>query len=409
MAKYNYDKKGLKGLTPFPFLGEVKTRTAEIEKAPAVVPQSIYNANVLAKRLHPSVQHCIIAKIVDHGDAKSFTLVPNEKKGTTEMAYFRASQYVSVSLNINGAPVNKPYTIRSNPKDALGEKDTSYTLTIKLTNPSYASKHILTTWKEGDEVDISGPLGDFYYQDLRDAKNVIAIAGGSGITPFYSMASAIADGIEDFNMTILYGSRKADGILLKDEIEAVAARSGGRVKVVHVLSEDKLEGYEHGFINAELIKKYAPEGDYSVFMCGPKAMYVFGEGECRKLGLPKRRYRMEMSGDYMNAVNNADYPKEQIGREYKLTVDIRGEKTVIPCKADETLLWAMEKAGIKAPSHCRSGECGWCHSKLVSGKVYIPEDADGRRLADKKFGWIHPCVSYPVSDVELCVYPTVKD
>ncbi|MBS1393663.1 MAG: 2Fe-2S iron-sulfur cluster-binding protein [Christensenellales bacterium] len=25
----------------------------------------------------------------------------------------------------------------------------------------------------------------------------------------------------------------------------------------------------------------------------------------------------------------------------------------------------MEQAGIKAPSRCRSGQCGWCHSRLV--------------------------------------------
>jgi ferredoxin-NADP reductase len=406
MGKYKYSRKGLKGLTPFPFLGEVKTRLKAIDAAPAVIPQSVYNANVLAKKLHPEVQHVKIAKVVDHGDAKSFTLVPDVEKGTTEMAYFRASQYVSVSLNIDGTLVHKPYTIRSNPKDALGNDGTSYILTIKLTNPSYASKFILETWKEGDAIDISGPLGDFYYQNLRDAKNVVAIAGGSGITPFYSMASAIADGIEDFNMTILYGSRTADGILLKDEIEAVAARSDGRVKVVHILSHEEKEGYEHGFITAELIKKYAPNGDFSVFMCGPKAMYTFEEGEMKKLGLPKRRYRMEMSGDYLNAINNSDFPEANKGCEYKLTVDIRGEKQTIACKTDESLLWAMERAGIKAPSHCRSGECGWCHSRLVSGDVYIPEDADGRRMADKKFGWIHPCCSFPLSDIELCIFPT---
>ncbi len=405
MAKYKYSKKGLKGLTPFPFLGEVGTRTKEIEKAPATLPKSIYNPNILAKRLHPAVQYCKIAKVEDYGDAKSFTLVPNEAKGTKEMAYFRASQYVSVSLNINGAPVNKPYTIRSNPKDALGTENTSYTLTIKRTNPAYASAWILENWKEGDEVEISGPLGDFYYQELKDAKTVIALAGGSGITPFYSMAAAIVDGIEDFDMVILYGSRTSDGILLKDEIEELAAKSNGRVKVVHVLSHEEKEGYEHGFLNAEIIKKYAPEGDYSVFMCGPKAMYDFCIEECKKLGLPKRRYRAEMSGDYMNVQKNADFPKETDGKEYKLTVDIRGEKQTVVCKGGETLLWAMEKAGIKAPSHCRSGECGWCHSKLVSGEVYIPEDADGRRLGDKKFGWIHPCVSYPLSDIEICVYP----
>ncbi|MBR3538704.1 MAG: 2Fe-2S iron-sulfur cluster binding domain-containing protein [Eubacterium sp.] len=405
MAKYNYDKKVLKGLTPFPFLGEVKTRTAAIEAAPDTIANSVFNANILAARLHPSVQHCIISKVVDHGDAKSFTLVPDAEKGTKELAYFRASQYVSVKLNIDGALVSKPYTIRSNPKDALGTDNTSYILTIKLTNPSYASSFILNTWKEGDKVDISGPLGDFYYQELRDAKHVVAIAGGSGITPFYSMAAAIVDGIEDFDMTILYGSRTADGILLKDEIEELAARSDGRIKVIHILSHEKAEGYENGFITAELIRKYAPEGDYSVFMCGPKAMYTFEEGEMKKLGLPKRRYRMEMSGDYLKASDNPDFPAELKGCEFSLTVDIRGEKKTVPCKAEESLLWAMEKAGIRAPSHCRSGECGWCHSKLVKGEVYVPKDADGRRAADAKFGWIHPCVSFPLSDIELCVYP----
>lgn len=145
MAKYNYSRKGLKGLTPFPFLGEVKTRLKAIEAAPDTMPRSIYNANILAAKLHPAVQHVRIAEVVDHGGAKSFTLVPDVEKGTAEMAYFRASQYVSVALNIDGAAVNKPYTIRSGPKDALGSEDTSYTLTIKLTEPSYASKYILDT------------------------------------------------------------------------------------------------------------------------------------------------------------------------------------------------------------------------------------------------------------------------
>lgn len=405
MGKYNYKRDVFKGLTPFPFLGEVKTRVKTIEAASATIPQSVFNANILAKSLHPAVQYCKIVKVADHGDAKSFTLAPDKTKGTEKLAYFRASQYVSVALNINGATVNKPYTIRSNPKDALGT-DSTYTLTIKRTNPSYASGWILDNWKEGDSVEISGPLGDFYYMDLKDAKHVIALAGGSGITPFYSMAAAIVDGVEDFDMTILYGSRTSDGILLKDEIEELAAKSGGRVKVVHVLSHEEKAGYEHGFLNAELIKKYAPEGDYSVFMCGPKAMYDFCIGECVKLGLKKRRYRAEMSGDYMNVEKNADFPLNSKDKEYKLTVDIRGEKQTITAKGGETLLWAMEKAGINAPSHCRSGECGWCHSRLVSGDVYIPDDADGRRAADKKFGWVHPCCTYPVSDIELCIFPT---
>jgi len=75
----------------------------------------------------------------------------------------------------------------------------------------------------------------------------------------------------------------------------------------------------------------------------------------------------------------------------------------ITASADEPLLTSIERAGIVAPSRCRSGECSWCRSKLVSGKVFVPEKTDGRRRADIEFGYIHPCASFPMSDIVLDV------
>lgn len=395
--KYSYDRAPIRKIPLSGFLSMVSVRNKRIAAAQDSPPVSEYNANRLAKSLHPEAQYAKIARVDEHRDAKSFTLVPDEARGTKSLAFFRASQYVSVGLNIGGAVLSKPYTIRSGPGSALGEDGTSYVLTIKRTEPGYASKWILENWKEGDAVELSGPLGDFYYDRIRDAKTVVALAGGSGITPFFSMAEAIADGIEDFELTILYGSRTAEGILLREELDAVAERSGGRVKVVHVLSDEEREGYEHGFLTAELVKKYAPEGDYSVFMCGPQAMYDYEERELQKLSLPRRRIRRELSGDCIMSG-----PAKV---KYKLTLDIHGYRRTIDCLANESLEWAIERAGIKAPTHCRSGECGWCHARLVSGEVFVPERADGRRGADLKFGWLHPCASFPRSDVELEIFP----
>ena len=398
--KYGYNKKLLKSLSVGPFLGQVKLREKMIAEASDALPTSIFNANVLAKKLHPNVQYAVVEKITEHADAKSYTLTPDKEKGTEQLAYFRAGQYVSIALDIGEAKLNKPYTIRSCPKDAL--KGT-YTITVKRTAKGFASDYILDNWQVGTKVKLSAPLGEFYHQELRDAKNVVALAGGSGITPFYSMAAAIADGTEDFCLTILYGSRTKDAILLGEELAAISAASGSKVKIVNVLSDEEAEGCEKGFITAELIQKYAPEGDYSVYLCGPKAMYKFMDAELPKLGLKARRIRKELPGEYGDPTADAAYPKETAGKTFEITVLIRGEAQTVPCRADQTLLDALEKAGIRAPSHCRSGECGWCHSRLVSGDVYIPEDVDGRRAADKKFGWVHPCCSYPVSDVTLDV------
>ena len=398
--KYGYNKKLLKTLGVGPFLGQVKLREQKIAEASDELPTSIFNANVLAKKLHPNVQYAVVTTITDHGDAKSYTLTPDAEKGVKSLAYFRAGQYVSIALDIGDAKLNKPYTIRSCPKDAL--KGT-YTITVKRTAKGFASDYILDNWTVGTKVKLSAPLGEFYHQELRDAKQVVALAGGSGITPFSSMAAAIADGTEDFHLTILYGSRTKNSILLGAELDAIAAASGGKVKVVNVLSDEEAEGCEKGFITAELIKKYAPEGDYSVYLCGPKAMYGFMARELPKLGLKDRRIRKELPGEYGDPTGDEKYPKDAAGKTYTITVLIRGQSQTVQCRADQTLLDALEKAGIRAPSHCRSGECGWCHSRLVSGDVYIPEDNDGRRLADKKFGWVHPCCSYPLSDVTLDV------
>lgn len=91
--------------------------------------------------------------------------------------------------------------------------------------------------------------------------------------------------------------------------------------------------------------------------------------------------------------------KEQ---KFRLTVRIGFDTFNVPADSRETVLTAMERGGLRVPSKCRAGGCGFCHSKLVSGKFSIV-GADKRRLADEKFGYFHPCCSYPDSDMELIV------
>ena len=128
-------------------------------------------------------------------------------------------------------------------------------------------------------------------------------------------------------------------------------------------------------------------------MCGPAAMYAFADKELAPLGLPLRRIKKEA-----NCVGVRDVAPA----EYTLTVHIGFETYKVKASATETLLVAMERAGLKVPSKCRAGGCGFCHSRLMSGEFSIA-GADKRRLADKKFGYIHPCCTYPDSDMEIVV------
>ena len=73
--------------------------------------------------------------------------------------------------------------------------------------------------------------------------------------------------------------------------------------------------------------------------------------------------------------------------------------------ASETVLVALERAGIAVPSRCRGGECGFCHSRVISGEVFLPEALDHRRMADAAAGYIHPCCAYPLGDLSIEVWP----
>ncbi|MBQ8178058.1 MAG: iron-sulfur cluster-binding domain-containing protein, partial [Clostridia bacterium] len=304
-------------------------------------------------------------------------------------------------LKVGSIELTRPYSISSSPKNAL---EGYYQLTVKRVEGGLASEYILDNWAEGTKVSTSAPQGTFTYERLRDAKVVIGVAGGSGITPFRSLAKAIIDGDEDCSLILLYGSRTKEDILFLDEFNELMAKSD-KFKLVNVLSAGEMDGAESGFITAELIKKYAPTGNYSIFLCGPQAMYNFVDKEIETLGLRKKFIRHELFGEYRNPENESDYPQEAVGKTFKLKVVMAGSVREVECNANETMLNAMERGGVLAPANCRSGECGWCHSRLVSGEVYVPKRGDGRRLADLQFGYVHPCMTFPLSDVEIDVPP----
>ncbi len=398
--------KNIKKLKATKFIPMLSDRQSRFEAAKAEFPEISDQASVIARALHPKRQYLKIESIIERaGDCKSYVLVPDEERGTTSLAYFGAGKYLTVFETIEGMPVTRAYSISSSPKDSINNK---YVLTIKLVEGGLMSRYIFDTWEVGSKVEVSAPAGNFEYQPLRDAKKVICLAGGSGITPFVSMANAINDGDEDFEMTLLYGSRTKDAILFADELEKLASENE-KIKVVHVLSDEKKvpKDCEKGFITADLIKKYAPENEaYSVFICGPQQMYDFLDKELEKLNLEKKYIRHEMFGEFHNPATQSDYPSN-VPEVVKIKVTIQDMVYNVEGSSSDSVMQILEKNKIAVPARCRSGECGFCHSHLISGKVYVPKHLEYRRLADYKFGCIHPCCSYALTDLEINV-PVAK-
>ncbi len=395
-ANCNY-KVGLIGaFDMLRFKNMPKVREAAIQASPATPLPKTLVTNEKAKIRHPEKQYVVVSEIRQNGpDAK--TIVLKSADGST-LAPYRAGQYISVSVSVGNTVTSRSYSLCGSPAWA---KRGEYNITVKRDDAGFISPYIQDNWKIGQKVTISGPQGHLYYERIRDAKKVVALAGGSGITPFMGMAYALRDGLEDFDLTIIFGSRTEEGIVYNKELDEVC-KACDKVHVVHVLSDEEKPGYEHGFITAELIKKYGGE-EYSIFMCGPQAMYNFLDTEIAKLGLRRKFVRRELFGMIKDPWNQPGYPEEIRGKTFNLKVVQCGREYDIPVSADEPVLVAIERAGIAAPSRCRSGECGWCRSKLISGKVFVPEKTDGRRRADVEFNYIHPCSSFAMSDIVIDV------
>ncbi len=368
-----------------------KNRAEMIASAEAKPLPGTYRVNELAKRLHPAAQYLKIAEIVQEThDAKSFVLVPDEEAGTRELAPFKAGSYINVRTTLAGSVARRTYSLSSSPKEALEGK---YRITVKLKEGGFLSAWLHNEAKVGDKLTATEPGGHVTHSGIRDCKKVVALAGGSGITPFMSMAKAIDEGTEDFEMTLLYGARTEADLVFRSDFDAIAARCP-KVKVVYVLSEEQKEGFEAGFITAELIKKYAGAEQFSIYAVGPGAMCDFLDRELPKLGLAQKFIRMERTEDVCDAGEVKDYT---------LTIHYRDELHTIPARSDETVLTAFERAGLAVNNKCRVGYCGFCRSRLVKGE-YHANRYEQLRIADKQFHYFHPCCSYPMSDMEIEVY-----
>ena len=160
------------------------------EGSPEPLPKT-YRVNETAKILHPGYQGAKLVGIEQNtADTKTYTFE------TDRPFYFRAGQYVTLGCKVGESEVSRPYAISSAPKAALAGR---VSLTVKKCG--FFSGYLFDEAKVGDLFTLGDPSGDFCYEPVKDAPRVVAIAGGSGITPFYSMAQAIADGTEDHALT----------------------------------------------------------------------------------------------------------------------------------------------------------------------------------------------------------------
>lgn len=353
---------------------------------------SCENVAAASERLHSKSLSLLVSSISDTGkNAKVIRFV-------SENGYlppFEAGQYINIFTVIDGVRTSRPYSISSSPKQRA-----YYEITVARINDGFVSDFFLDDVKVGDRFEANGPAGVFRFQPVFHSRKLLFLAGGSGITPFLSMTREIVDAALDRDVVMLYGCRSSKAALYDEELRAYCEKYPNFKYHLIVSDEDDSWNGETGFIDRNLIMRLVPDyAERTCYICGPQVMNDFCKKELEELGLPEKQIRREMFGTRRDIQNEPGWPENLTGGE---VFNVKIGERLIPAKSGESLLTALERSGVRMNVCCRSGECSLCRVKLVDGKVFLSKGVL-QRYADEKYGYIHSCKAYPISDLEIII------
>lgn len=390
------------------------------------IPDS-FNINELSKKIHPNYQKLIIKNIVEiDNDTKIFYFANFNDES---LATFRPGQYITLLFSINGNSVSRTYSLSSSPNEALNNV---YRICIRRHKSGLVSNYMLDKLNINDTIDSLSPSGDFYPSNIRDMKMIVGITYDEFISPFVSMAKAISEGYLNKDLTIFYLSHNGK-FIYRDELEELS-KNCSNIKTIFIDSRDE----EVNNITVNLIKSEVTS-KFTAFCFGNYEFYDYIKNELSVLDLGFKNLRFESYPIYQKCINDSVAPADVVdiqeelprkrGRKkkeeevieenteevnvetqtaeiplpkvYNIKVFSHDEEYNIICAQNQTILSALESNNIKAKSRCKSGICGYCRTLLLWGTVSIEDGHDHRRQADIKFNYIHPCCTYPTSDITI--------
>lgn len=283
-----------------------------------------------------------------------------ERSGGGLLPTFSGGAHTVVEMRDGDVTRLNPYSLMSDPSDT-----SAYTISVRRDDEGRGgSRFMHAQVKPGDEMTISYPVNLFSLD--RRAKKHLMIAGGIGITPFLAQIAQLAAANGHFELH--YASRSKD---LASYAGELAERHGPHV---HLYYDD-----EGQTIDLEHLLEGQPLGA-QLYVCGPKGMIEWARKTAADLGWPRE------------AVHYEEFLAPQSGKPFKVRLAQSGIE--IEVGEHQSLLEAMEAAGVDAPYLCRGGACGQCETRVLDHDGALLHRDHWLEDEDKAGGEkIMPCVS----------------
>lgn len=313
-------------------------------------------------------------------DTLSYVLdVPPE---LAERFRYRAGQFLTFKVPVAGGELLRCYSLSSAP-----ETDAAPKVTVKLVGGGRGSGWFHASVQAGTALQVMQPAGRFVLHDAAD-RPLLLFAGGSGVTPILSLIKA-ALATTARRIRLFYANRDAASVIFRAELDALAAKHGPRLEVIHHLDA------EQGLTSRpEVTRAHAGFERADAYLCGPGPFMELVEQALLAQGHSRDHLwieRFEGVGEHSHAgAGTAPAAAGPGGVPSELTVHL--DKTVhrIPYAKGQSLLVAARKAGLGAPFACEEGYCGSCAAKCLRGRVTMLTN-DVFTPEEVAQGWILTC------------------
>ncbi len=256
--------------------------------------------------------------------------------------------------------------------------------------------------KPGQTLEVMEPQGRFGAALSSQPRHVLAVAGGSGITPILSILKTVLERDARARCTLLYGNRRASSTMFKEELEDLKNRFLTRLVLHPVFSREVVDTtLSTGRLDADklatLLRLAGPADE--AFICGPHAMNDEAEAALLAAGMAPDQVHVERFGVPPSAAD-ATLHAPQAGDATTATISIVRDgitRDVAFQPSDESILAAAGRAGLDVPYSCRSGVCATCRAKLLQGQVRMDRNfaLDKSEIAA---GFVLTCQAHPLTE-----------
>jgi len=351
--------------------------TAPSASASAAAPAATAVATSLASSPTPVAGEFtrlrIASRQAETADSCSFTLqVP-----AAQRARFTAQPGQFLTLKVPGA---EPALLRCYSLSQRPQADGALRITIKRVPGGRASNWLLDNLQAGDCIEALPPAGVFVSRNLDD--DLLLLGAGSGITPLMAiLQAALVEG--SGRVCLFYASRDAASLIFAEELAELAVRYPERLQLRIWL--DAEQGVPSGRAIAERIAGWSAA---DAFICGPQPFIDAAGAALGALGVDARIHLERFAAAAPTAAAG--------GRRSRLRVALDGRRHELDVPRGEVLLEAMEHAGLRPPSACRSGVCAACKCRVVEGSVSMRSN-QVLSESEVRQGWALACQAEPRS------------